>query len=350
MVRRGRGVPRRMRRVNRCLLFGVVLVLGCESSSKPPPAAPQPQAPPYAQPYPQQPGYPPGYAPQGPSAPGQPPMATPSPPPAVPQRPLLPPLYGSPAWHAEVQSVLAEMIAALPAQQAARVQPVPLQFDPNASEVNAFAGCDKSGRPFLAVTEGILLTFDALAQTKATDELFGTQTYDTYANRVTPQLVQSETASPALPPGIIPLHMWNDARRWSRAREIYDELLAFVLGHELAHHYLDHTGCAPGSPFGALSQLVRFFGVVPMFSQVQEGASDNAGVINVLDAGARRGPQYRWSEGGGLLLLDFFARLERAAGVNPLHPVGLLRSHPNPLVRMPVVQAVARVWHAQHPG
>jgi hypothetical protein len=51
------------------------------------------------------------------------------------------------------------------------------------------------------------------------------------------------------------------------------------------------------------------------------------------------------------LLLDFFARLERGAAMNPLSPASIfLRSHPNPSVRLPLVQLVARNWYAQHPG
>jgi len=48
-------------------------------------------------------------------------------------------------------------------------------------------------------------------------------------------------------------------------------------------------------------------------------------------------------------LLDFFSRLERAAG--PQNPfIGILRSHPNPSLRIFGVQAVARTWYLQHPG
>ncbi len=62
---------------------------------------------------------------------------------------------------------------------------IPLVFDPT-NEVNAYAGCDDSGAPFLAATAGILEAVDAIAQTKATDELFGTRTYDAYCSAVLP--------------------------------------------------------------------------------------------------------------------------------------------------------------------
>jgi predicted Zn-dependent protease len=90
--------------------------------------------------------------------------------------------------------------------------------------------------------------------------------------------------------------------------------------------------------------------VLPFTNQPNEAASDAAGTINALDTGAARRPNYRWSEKGGLLLLEFFARLERSAGINPLSPNAFLASHPNPQIRIPVVRdVVARNWYAQHP-
>ncbi len=254
----------------------------------------------------------------------------------------------------EVRSILAELLAALGQSNQARVRGIPLVFDP-ALEVNAYAGCDERGAPFLAGTEGLLEAVDALAQTKATDEIFGTRTYDAYTNAVVPELAKSDKGRAALPPGIIPQELGPDARRWSRARELFDEIIAFTFGHELGHHYLGHTGCANGQPMGPgpsftqLGQLAT--ALVPGVNQPNEIAADTAGAQNALDAGLVRRPSYRWSERGGFLLLDFFARLERGSAMNPFNPAGIfLRSHPNPGVRLPLVQLVAQNWYAQHPG
>jgi hypothetical protein len=159
------------------LAAALVALVGCPSAQSQGPQQPQ-QSPPYYGPgqYPQQP-YPP---PPGQRPPGQP--APPGPAPAPPsQRPLLAPLLGVQAWQNELRSVLGELINALSAQNQALVRGIPLVFDPT-TEVNAYAGCDDSGQPFLAATAGILEAADAIAQTKATDELFGTQTYDAYTN------------------------------------------------------------------------------------------------------------------------------------------------------------------------
>jgi hypothetical protein len=317
-----------------------------QQPQQPPPGYyyPQQQGPyagPQQGPYPQQPGQPPR-----PNQPQQPPPAA--------QRPLLPPLVGVPMQQQEVRNVLAELVNALQGNNKALVTGIPMTFDPT-TEVNAFAGCDEGG-PFMAATTGILEAVDAISQTKATDELFGTQTYDAYCNAVLPAMTKSQGARAALPAGIIPANLGPDLRRWSRAHELFDDIIAFTFGHELAHHYLGHTGCAKGQPMGPgpdPTKLGRLLSVVPLFNQAGEASADSAGCINALDAGRARRPQYEWSETGGVLLLDYFARIERAGGgggpLSLLNPVQFLRSHPNPLARIPIVQTVARTWHQQHP-
>jgi hypothetical protein len=312
---------------------------------------------PYGQ-YPQG-QYPPGPYPYPPPAPGQYPPAPPGQPPAPqpqPQaRPLLAPLIGQPAQEAEVRSIMTELINSLSAQNKPLVQGIPLSVDPT-PEVNAYAGCDDNGNPYMAATAGILEAADAIGQTKATDELFGTHTYDQYCAQVLPQVVASPKARSALPAGIIPMQYGADPRRWSRAREVFDDVLAFTFGHELAHHYLGHTGCAHGQPLGAPPVLMnagRIASRIPWINQFNESAADSAGILDVLDAGRARRPQYEWSEYGAVTLLDYFARLEKAAGgggpLSLLNPLAVLQDHPNPLIRIPIVQTFAQNWHRQHP-
>lgn len=335
-----------------CNRFCSVLVLSgaltaCEVSKNTQTPQTNPQYPQqqYPQPFPNA-QYPQQQYPQQPY-----PQQVPQVAPVAQQRPLLAPLLGSAAMQAEVRGVLGELVNALDAGTQARVRGIPLVFDPTL-EINAYAGCDDNGAPFLAGTEGLLLAVDAMAQTRATDELFGTQTYEAYAAKVIPELVRSESANPALPAGIIPAQYGGDARRWSRARELFQDVMAFTFGHELGHHYLQHTGCANGARGGsgpspaAIGRLVTR--VLPGLNQFNETASDSVGCENALNAGAARRPRYRWSEKGGLTLLDFFGRLERAAGVNPLSLTGFLRTHPNPLLRMPLVNTVAQNWYARH--
>jgi Zn-dependent protease with chaperone function len=304
-------------------------------------AAPQPV--PYGAPLPPTVGQPQVLAP------------TPAPPPWPPAsaRPLLGPLMGSIAWQAESRAVAKELVANLGPQDQARVASIPLVFDPNPNEVNAFAGCDDGGSPFVAATEGLLDAIDAISQTKASDELYGTQTYEAYVGVIAPRLVTKDGGSALLPLGVVPPQYLIDPRRTSRAHEIFDEIVAFTFGHELSHHYLGHTGCANGQTGGigpAIAQLgLLASSVLPLVNQPNEVAADASGCRNMLDSGlARAAYGYRWTEQGGLSLLDFFARLDRASGANPW--LGFLRTHPNPGLRIPLLQVTAATWRFQHPG
>jgi hypothetical protein len=282
-------------------------------------------------------------------APGPPPTpASPS------NRPLLFPLIGPQAWQAEVRLVIQEIVSNLSPENAAKVHTIPLVVDPNQGDVNAFAGCDDQGSPFIAATEGLLEAIDAISQTQANDDLYGTHTYDQYTGIVLPRLAQGKGSSAALPLGILPLTTALNPTRLSHAHELFDEIVAFTFGHELSHHYLGHTGCAngqtaAGGPNPAMLGVMLTH-VLPGLNQPNEIAADSAGCLNTLDSGRARRPKYVWTERGGLTLLDFFARLERASGLSPLNPVGFLLSHPNPAIRIPIVKAVAQTWRFQHPG
>ena len=345
----------------------VPMVVSCGGSGTPKTQTAQQQYP--QQPYPQQ-GYPQqqhpngqypqqgypqqGYPQQGYPQQGGPQQQIPQQQAPV-QRQLLAPLLPNERQN-EVRGILTELIAQLAAAQQSRVRTVPLVFEnTDPSEINAYAGCDDSGNPFLAGTEGLLEAVDAVAQTKANDEIFGGATYDAYTARVLPALAKGDkNARPSLPTDIIPYAQQANIARLSRAREIFDDIIAFTFGHELAHHYLGHTGCANGQstavapPIALLQRLATK--AIPFISQTTEADADRAGCINVLNAGRARLPRYRWSERGGLILFDYFSRLERAAGVGLLSPVHFLASHPNPGLRGVPVQWTATSWYQQNPG
>ena len=335
------------------LALGMATGVACQApaTAPPPQSAPPPPVTGYAPAaygYPYAAPPPPAYAAPSPALP---PTALPVPAPATgAARPLLGPLIGAAAWQAESRAVAREVVANLRPDYQARVANVPIVFDPNANDVNAFAACDDGGAPFVAATEGLLEAIDAISQTKATDELYGTRTYDQYASFVAPRLDAPNGGSALLPAGLIATAYWVDPRRISRAHEIFDEIVAFTFGHELSHHYLGHTGCAIGSSgigpaVAMLGQLLS--GAMPAFNQPNEIAADTNGCISTLDTGrARSAVAYRWTEEGGLWLLDFFGYLDRASGGNPL--VSFLRTHPNPVIRIPIVQAVAAAWRLQH--
>ncbi|WP_245677688.1 M48 family metalloprotease [Chondromyces crocatus] len=301
--------------------------------------------------YPQQ-GYPQQGGPQQPQAGWPAPQPSSGPPPTVPQVPPAGlPVSNDPLndinfdWmRNEAGSVMGHLVGALSSANQAKVNGIPFFSDATPGEVNAFAGCDDQGLPFMAVTDGLLEMQAQMAQLKATDEVFGTRKLDEYMRL----LAQNQRQGQPLvrpPAGFIDPTQHTDSRKVTRQHQIYDEQLAFVLGHELAHHYLGHTGCANGQGGSRgvnpadLGRMLRR--VAPVFNQPNEIACDVAGVNNLLSAGAKQ-QSYRWTEGGALLTLQFFASLDQ---LTPAHVVFAFElSHPHPSLRLPIVQQTANTW------
>jgi hypothetical protein len=340
-----------------------------------PQAYPPPQA--YRPAYPPQPppqAYPP--APRPPQSYWPPPTATPqasrqasptpSPAPVAPPAyrlpPAYPPLPAAPAvvdsitsvdlvyLRAKAKSVLDELIAALPPAHQAKVQGVPFITDPAVGEVNAYAACNEKHMPLMAITDGLLQIEAYTAELRATDEIFRTSKLDQYL-QVFAKEQQPHQPIVAPPASLLDPVQQVDPRKVARQHEILEELLAFVLGHELGHHYLGHTGCANGqSGDRALTpgDGQRFLTTIPVFGQTLEVDADSVGVDDVLAAGARR-PGYHWTEQGALLTLGFFGALEPLTALTPI--VTFVDSHPNPAVRViPIKLEVARyrqtgVWY-----
>ncbi len=367
-------------------LVALSLVAGCSPAASPAPAqygqgystggqyAPQGQYPSQGQyppqgQYPSQGQYPPPgqyqtpgqYPPPGQYAPpGQyPPPVQPAPStqpgfplPTIPTVPGLP-VFNDPINVGDINylrgnasQVLVELVAALAPAPQAKVKGIPLTTDPSPGEVNAYAGCDDQGLPLMAVTDGLLQVEAYIAQFKATDEIFGTKKLDTYLQYMAQNQRPKQPIVPP-PPGLVDPTQNVDGRKVARQHQLMDEQLAFVLGHELGHHHLGHTGCANGQSGsrGITSQdLGRALSrAVPLFNQPNEIAADVAGTNNLLSAGARR-QGYHWNEQGALLTLDFFARLEQLTPGSLIF--GFTHSHPNPVFRRPFVLQTASSWRS----
>lgn len=223
-----------------------------------------------------------------------------------------------------------------------KVQGIPLFADPAVGEVNAFAACDDSGQPLMAISDGLLEVMAFSARFKATDEQFGTRKLDQYTQLVASG-VKPKKPLPRPPASMIDPAQDNDPRKIARQNLLFDEQLAFVLGHELAHHHLGHTGCANGG--GSRGVGAADFGrllsrAVPLFNQPNEVSADVAGTNNLLAAGATR--QVKWSEEGAMLSLGFFSALDRLTPESILF--GFESTHPPPQLRIPIVQNAANTW------
>ena len=246
-----------------------------------------------------------------------------------------------PFMRAEAESLLNELVNVLPADKKAKVQGIPFAFDAQTSEFNAYAGCE-NGSPFMAMTLPLLRTVGHIAEAKAADEVFGTQRTPVYT-RTAAQAMSDSAAAPDPPAGFYTLQEANDPRKLGRQRVIFDEMVSYVLGHEIAHHYLGHTGCANGQGSGGLdpTALLRLPSqAIPVFNQPIEAAADTNGVTNLLDLGVNR--QGGLTEQGAILTLQFFGALQQVTPSSLL--LGVLRTHPQPQLRIPLVQQAAQQW------
>ena len=245
---------------------------------------------------------------------------------------------------AEAGEILRALVAALPAGKKERVDGIPFAFDRETGEVNAFAGCE-SGVAFMAMTLPLARVLGHLSEARAAEEIFGGQRVNAYG-QLAADAVKAGQPIPAPPPGFYAPAEMMDARKLARQRVVLDEAYAFVLGHELGHHYLGHTGCANGDKSRGIdpTALGRVASrAVPMFNQPNEAAADVSGTENLLDVGTTRAGGM--SEGGALIVLGFFGQLSQLTPAAAA--LGFLRTHPPPQLRAPIVQTAANSWRAR---
>jgi Zn-dependent protease with chaperone function len=324
----------------RRLALGLVLALGAASGC----AREQSQPVYYGQPQYGQPGAPGGAIPGQPVA-GQAPGAVATVAPA----PTFQPVSASDPVNnhdilflrARAQQVLNDLVAALPPQQQARVNGIPLVVDATPGEVNAFASCSGS-RSAMAISDGLLQIESQLARFRAYDELAGTNKVGEYIG-VIARGARPKQPLPDVPAGFADPRFDLDPRKVTRQYQLLDEQIAFVMGHELGHHYLGHLPCTASGGL-SLSELGAVLSnAVPAFNQPNELAADMVGINNTLTMGSRR-TDYRLTEGGALLTMQFFAGLDQLTPADILF--GFERSHPPPAVRTPIIQQTAATWRA----
>jgi peptidase M48-like protein len=364
-----------MRLWRACVASWLLLGVGCEPAPERRPAAsPYPSGGAHPAQYPQgqypqgqypqgqypQGQYPQGQYPQGQYPRGQAPPAYPAqypqgpqpvspyPPAPAPSIPAgaLPSVTNDPinglnlGWlRQSARGILTELTAALPDAARGRVEGIPLVVDDTPGDVNAFAACS-DGRAAMAVTDGLLEIMAWLAMASAHDEAFGTQKTDEYIRFIAQNLAPGR-AIPR-PANFFATAQQDDGRKVQRQHAIFEEEVAFVLGHELAHHHLGHLPCTgkPG-PLGSAELARVLASQVPFMNQPNEAAADLAGTTNVLDAGARRSGAH-WNEEGALLTMRFFGGIDGGLAANLL--LAFQQSHPPAQMRIPLIQQSANYW------
>jgi len=243
---------------------------------------------------------------------------------------------------AESAGILRELIASLPPLQQGRVANVPIVVDSTPGEVNAFATCTRDGKAAMAITDGLLDIQAHLARAKAYDEAARTNKVADYIQLIARgQQPKRPIVQP--PAGFFDVGIDNQPQKLARQREILDEQIAFVLGHELAHHYLGHLPCTGAGtiPLAEVGQLLA--SNVPLFNQPNEIAADMSGLNDALTTGARRSG-YHFTEGGALLTMQFFSGLDQSSALDILF--SFERDHPPPALRIPIIQQTANAWRS----
>jgi hypothetical protein len=244
---------------------------------------------------------------------------------------------------AEAERIHQALVAALAEGERRQVEQVPFHVASEASEPNAAAGCVRGTRaPVMFITQAMLTLAAGISETRAYDELAGSSSYDSYAQEVVSRIRGGGTL-PGVPDAMVAGPQATDPHKLSRQLHLFDQQVAFILGHELAHHYRGHTTCAYNRSASQqeMDQLTRVASrVFPTFGQPREIEADMWGVTNLLEAGHER-PGGAWSEEGALLNLDFFGRLSQ--GGDQVLRV-FLSTHPPAVIRRPVVQNAARQW------
>ena len=243
----------------------------------------------------------------------------------------------------EVAAVINEVRAHLPPAHLARVQHVPFQIVDDPVEPNAAAGCTPASRaPMIMITTPMLTICAATSEARAYDELAHTTTYETYASGIMDMIRRGSVHG--LSAGTISGPLATDPRKLARQRHLFDQQVAFILGHEMAHHYRGHTGCAPSGVVSAqeAEDLQRSLAqAAPPLQQPFELEADMWGITSVLEAGHERAGGH-WGDEGALLSLDTFRHLGEMQ-TDDL-PLVFLSTHPPSMIRAPVVEQITRDW------
>jgi len=241
------------------------------------------------------------------------------------------------------ETVHQALVAALDAHERSQVTDVPFEVVIT-DEPNAAAGCTRGDRrPVMMITSSMLNLVAGISETSAYDELASTETYEAYVTHVVGE-VRGGRPVPDVEASAHSAPHATDAHKLARQVHLFDQQVAFILGHELAHHYRGHTNCVQGRSDSEVQRdelMGMLSRTVPPFEQPREVEADMWGLVDVLEAGHER-PGGEWTEEGALLNMDFFRRLSDRGGQEIL--LAFFSTHPPSAVRIPIVRSTAQQW------
>jgi len=205
---------------------------------------------------------------------------------------------------AEARAVIEGVVRGAPAAGVGRA--IVWSIAPRDWEVNASTRCTPQGAD-IQVARGVVRLAAHLSSARALDERTGSRVFEGYADALARLLRRrGVVVGPALPE--LPAQVAKDPWKLARQRQLFADLMTFVVAHELGHVALGHGGCGGGGAGGAR----------PGEQHGRELDADAWAVDAARPWASRAG------RGAGVLLA-FYARWERVAegaGVVPR------RSHP----------------------
>ncbi|MFK7987172.1 MAG: hypothetical protein AB8I08_14205 [Sandaracinaceae bacterium] len=234
------------------------------------------------------------------------------------------------------------LVAALDSHENSQVRDIPFRVVTEARQPNAAAAC-RGGTPLMMITSSMLELAAGISEATAYDETAGTETYEAYVTSVV-EAVRGQRPIPRGGAGVHTAPHATNPHKLARQLHLFDQQVAFIIGHELAHHYRGHTSCVGGRSDAEVQrdELARILSrTVPPFEQPREVEADMWGLTNVLEAGRSR-TGGTWTEEGGLLNLDFFRRLSDRGGAELI--MVFLSTHPASFIRIPIVRSTAQQW------
>jgi hypothetical protein len=131
------------------------------------------------------------------------------------------------------------------ARAAGLTLPVELVFTPDEGEVNARSGCPSPTSGRVELSRGVVLLAAQLAATRALDDDTGSDVHARYVDALARLLRRGGAVVPAAPRGLAAGAATGGAKL-ARQRVLFDDVLTFVLAHELGHLALGHAPCGGG--------------------------------------------------------------------------------------------------------
>lgn len=192
--------------------------------------------------------------------------------------------------------------------------------------MQAGAGCnERTHRPYVMVTRGLLTLIAALSEAVAVDAVTGGDMVERLRAHVVDLRGRRAPWAP-LPIALVPAALRRDPAKLARQRAEFDAMMAFVLAHEVSHHARAQTAC-----------MSEDGGVMADTTARELQADEGAG--RMLVRARPPDPTARWTATASLRVMTFLDAIDRTRG-DAASPFS--EDHPPWAMRRPVLLRAMR--------